>query len=157
MADLSSFESATPMPPPSQSTPQPSRTSLPSLVNTAWWQEPAGVEIAAAVAVSEAKPEGVVELLVLLVDFRRDQQLHRSDLLLRMPRQMLGIVAAHEAGIGLVAGRTRIHARIENLRLGLAGLADVVGLFGPGNADEGRKGKRKDKGKLHDRTGRVSH
>ena len=69
---------------------------------------------------------------------------------------MLGIVAADEAGIGRLAGRARIHPRVEGLGFGLVRLADVVGLLGPGDADEGRKGKRKDEGKLHDRTGHVS-
>ncbi|MGY4378931.1 hypothetical protein ACVWZ3_006570 [Bradyrhizobium sp. i1.3.6] len=116
-----------------------------------------GVEIAGAMAVSEAEPEGVVELLVLLVQFRRDQQLHRGDLLLRMPRQMCGIVAADEAGIGLAAGCPGIHARVEGFGLGLGRLADIVGLLGACGADEGGKDKRKEQGKPHDRTGRANH
>src|SRR3954468_9669936 len=40
IADLSSFESATPRPPPPQATAQPRRFSVPSWVNTAWWQDP---------------------------------------------------------------------------------------------------------------------
>src|SRR5262249_13195112 len=40
MADLSSFDSATSMPPPSQSTPQAKRISWPLSSAIAWWQEP---------------------------------------------------------------------------------------------------------------------
>lgn len=66
---------------------------------------------------------------------------------------MRGIVAADEAGIGLAAGRSGIHPRVEGLGLGLARLADIVGFLGPGDADESHEGKRKDDGKLHDHTG----
>ena len=113
----------------------------------------ARIEVAGAMPVPEAEPEGVVQLLVLLVQLRRDQQLHRGDLLLRMPRKMVGIVAADEAGIGFCAGGARIHARIEGLGFSLAGLTDVVAFLGLGGADECGKGKREDKSKLHDRTG----
>src|SRR4051794_39044464 len=110
----------------------------------------AGVEIAGAVTISEAEAEGVMELLVFGVQFRRDQQLHRGDLLLRMARQMLGIIAPHEAGIGLVAGCARIHARVEGLGLGLAGLTDIVGLLGVSSAAERGKEDGRNEKRLHD-------
>ena len=63
---------------------------------------------------------------------------------------MLGIVAPHEAGIGLVAGCARIHARVEGLGFGLAGLTDIVGLFGVSSAAERGKEDGSKKRKLHD-------
>ena len=49
---------------------------------------------------------------------------------------MLGIVAPQEAGIGLVAGCAGIHARVEGLDFGLAGLTDIVCVLGVSGAAE---------------------
>jgi hypothetical protein len=50
----------------------------------------------------------------------------------------------------LLPGRACVHPRVEGLGLGLARLADVFGLLGPGGADERGKNDGSKKGKLHD-------
>ena len=95
-ADLSSFDRATSMPPPSQSTPQPNRISLPASSATVWLQA-AGVEIARPVAIPDAEAGTNNWWLCSSAGIsRRYQQLHRTDFLPGMPRQMVGVVAAHE-------------------------------------------------------------
>ena len=61
----------------------------------------AGIEIAGPVAKIDAKPEGILEFGEIRVLFGADQKLHHADFLQRMLRQMRGIIAAHETGIGL--------------------------------------------------------
>ena len=60
----------------------------------------AGIEIAGAVAKSDAEPECVLESWKVRILLGADQELHRADLLQRMLRQVLGIVMARETGIG---------------------------------------------------------
>ena len=60
----------------------------------------AGIEIAGAVAKSDAEPECVLESWKVRIFLGADQELHRADLLQRMLRQVLGIVMARETGIG---------------------------------------------------------
>src|SRR5690349_20887937 len=64
---------------------------------------------------------------------------------------MIGIIAADEAGIELPAGRAGEHPLAEGLGLGLGGFADMNVVLRTGGTGECGKGKRKDKGELHDR------
>jgi len=88
----------------------------------------AGVEIARTVAILEAEAERIIGDLVFRRILRGHQQLHRADFLLGMLRQMVGVVAADEAGISLLAKRTGEHPVVEcggfrfvDAILGLAG------------------------------------
>jgi len=63
----------------------------------------AGIETAGPVAILHAEPDGVTGGLVLRLLFRRDQKLHGGHLLLRMLRQMRGIVAVDEAGMEVLS------------------------------------------------------
>ena len=74
---------------------------------------------AGTVAKLDAKPEGIAELALAFFDVRRQEQQQRADILPGMPRQMIGIVAAHEAGRGLLAGIAAEDFCIEPVGLGL--------------------------------------
>ena len=109
----------------------------------------AGVEIAGPVAIFDAKPERIIGGVLVRRNFRRHQQLHRADLLLGMPRQMIGIVAAHEAGIGLLAGRPGEHPDVEGVGLGLV---DAF-LLGVAGGDPDCRGRQHCGDQCHDREG----
>ena len=64
--------------------------------------EPAGVEIARPMPIFDADAERIIGDLLFRRIFRGDQQFHCADFLLGMLCQMVGVVAAHEAGIGLL-------------------------------------------------------
>ena len=65
----------------------------------------AGIEVAGPVAEIDAEPERIFETTWSSRRlFGGDEELHHGDLLLRMLRQMLGVIAPHETGIGLRLG-----------------------------------------------------
>ncbi|MEH2537418.1 hypothetical protein V1278_002257 [Bradyrhizobium sp. AZCC 1577] len=97
----------------------------------------AGIEIAYAVAIFETEAEGIIDGLVFRRVFGRHQKLHRADLLLRMPRQMVGVITTHKAGIRLLAERAVEHLPVE---CGGPGFIDaILGVAGIGS-DEGGNG-----------------
>src|SRR5258705_4094236 len=107
----------------------------------------AGIEIAGAVAIFEAEMERIIDGLVFRRVLGRHQQLHRADLLLRMLRQMAGVITTHEAGIGLLAERAAEHPGIEG-----GGFVDaLLGVTGAGSDDGGNRGG--DAGVFHGRLG----
>ena len=98
----------------------------------------AGIEIAGAVAIFEAEAERIIDGLVFRRVFGRHQQLHHADFLLRMLRQMAGVITTHEAGIGLLAERAAEHPGIE---CGGFGFIDaLLGVTGMGSDDGGDDG-----------------
>ena len=137
------------MPPPSQSTPQPSRISPPAVFGDDVTAVAAGIEIAGAVAIFEAEAERIIDGLVFRRVLGRHQQLHRADFLLRMLRQMAGVITTHEAGIGLLAERAAEHPVVEG---GGFGFVDaLLGVTGIGSDDGGNGGG--DAGVFHGRLG----
>ena len=132
------FDIATSIPPPSQSTPQPRWISFPRSSGTKWLQEPLESKIAGAVAILQAEPERIIGDIIFRRDLGRDQQLHRVDLLQGMPRQVVGVIAAHEAGIGPLARRLGEHPEIERGRLGLVD-AFLLGVAGGGPSGRDRQ------------------
>src|SRR6478752_3710129 len=107
--------------------------------------EAAGIEIAGAVAIFETETERIIDGLVFRRVLGRHQQLHRADLLLRMLRQMAGVITTHEAGIGLLAERAAEHPGIEG---GGFGFVDgFLGVTGMRSGDGGNRGG--DAGEFH--------
>jgi hypothetical protein len=108
----------------------------------------AGIEIARAVAIFEAEAERIIDDLVFRCVVGRHQQLHRADFLLRMLRQMAGVITTHKAGIALLAGRAAEHPGVEG---GGFGFVDaLLGVTGMGS-DDGGNGD--DAGLFHGRLG----
>ena len=97
----------------------------------------AAVEIARLVAELDADLVGIGGRFVRMV-IRGQKQLHRADFLLRMLRQMTRIIAAHEAGGGLLADRAAEYFCVEGPGFCVANA--VVGMGGE------RQDKRCDQG-----------
>ena len=112
----------------------------------------AGVEIAGPMPVFEAEPERIIGGLLIRRDFRRHQKLYRADLLPGMLRQVAGIVAAHETGIGFVAGRACEHPGVERVGLGLVD-AVIPGMAGAGRCGDGDGGQGCNPEALHEISG----
>src|SRR3569623_2242971 len=64
---------------------------------------------------------------------------------------MVGVVAADEAGIGLVAGRSAVDGCIEGIGFRRRGLPDLVRLFGVGSTGSRSQGEGNEESWLHDR------
>ena len=94
----------------------------------------AGIEIAGPIAKIDAEPECILEDRKVRVFFGADEELHHADFLQRMLRQVRGVVAAHEAGIGFRFGQVAGEHPLGKIGVELL----VVGEGRPGRKDTNR-------------------